>query len=75
MTRQHVVALLTIGALAAMAPAVAVAQGAAPKTPWGHPDLQGTYTNKTTTPLQRPEDLADRDFVGRRGGHTGAGGP
>ena len=28
----------------------------APRTPWGDPDLQGTYTNKyeTSTPLERP---------------------
>jgi hypothetical protein len=36
---------------------------AAPRTPWGDPDLQGTYTNKheQSTPLERPEA-----FVGRR---------
>ena len=38
-------------------------QEAAPRTPWGHPDLQGTYTNKTITPLQRPADLAGRDLL------------
>ena len=26
-----------------------------PRTPDGHPDLQGNWTNATTTPLQRPE--------------------
>ncbi len=30
------------------------------RTPWGDPDLQGTWTNTTTTPLERPEDLADK---------------
>ena len=30
----------------------------APLTPWGHPDLQGVWTNTTTTPLERPADLA-----------------
>src|SRR4026208_1890435 len=25
-----------------------------PRTPWGEPDLQGTYSNKTITPLERP---------------------
>ena len=29
------------------------------RTPWGDPDLQGTWTNTTTTPLQRPADLAE----------------
>ena len=33
-----------------------------PKTPWGHPDLQGIYTNKdeTNTPLERPDQFAGR---------------
>jgi len=33
-----------------------------PKTPWGHPDLQGIYTNKdeANTPLERPAELAGR---------------
>ena len=30
---------------------------AAPRTPWGDPDLQGTWTNTTTTPLERPDDI------------------
>jgi len=31
----------------------------APRTPWGHPDLQGTYSNddETGTPMERPADL------------------
>jgi hypothetical protein len=35
----------------------------APRTPWGDPDLQGTFTNKDEvgTPLERP-----REFEGRR---------
>lgn len=31
-----------------------------PRTPWGHPDLQGYWTNTTTTPLQRPAELKDK---------------
>jgi hypothetical protein len=34
----------------------------APRTPWGHPDLQGTWSNATLTPLQRPADLKDKAF-------------
>jgi hypothetical protein len=34
-----------------------------PRTPWGHPDLQGVWNNGTTTPLERPSDLADREFL------------
>jgi hypothetical protein len=60
--------LALIGALAS--PESAAAQGAArsaakgaaavPRTPWGVPDLQGIWTNSTTTPLERPGDLADK---------------
>jgi hypothetical protein len=32
----------------------------APRTPWGHADLQGVWTNSTTTPLERPADLAEK---------------
>jgi len=51
-------------ALAALllVPAAAAAQDA-PRTPWGDPDLQGTYTNKTITPLERPEALGDKAFL------------
>ena len=29
-------------------------------TPWGHPDLQGTWSYATVTPLQRPAALGDK---------------
>ena len=35
----------------------------APKTPWGDPDLQGTYTNKTITPLERPDAVGEKQFL------------
>jgi len=35
---------------------------AAPRTPWGEPDLQGTYSNRTITPFERPANVADREF-------------
>ncbi len=31
-----------------------------PRTEYGHPDLQGTYTFRTLTPLNRPPELADK---------------
>jgi hypothetical protein len=40
------------------APAKAAARSkpwTAPRTPDGHPDLQGTWTNGTITPLERPD--------------------
>ena len=34
-----------------------------PRTPWGAPDLQGIWDSKSTTPLERPAELADREFL------------
>ena len=31
-----------------------------PRTAWGVPDLQGVWTNKTITPLERPSSLGGR---------------
>ena len=33
-----------------------------PRTPDGHPDLQGFWTNATITPLERPRDLGAKEF-------------
>ncbi len=50
--------LLAFG-LGALPPSPAGAQPHV--TPWGDPDLQGAWTNATTTPLQRPAELALRE--------------
>ena len=34
-----------------------------PKTPWGHPDLQGTWDYRTITPLERPQQYGTREFL------------
>src|SRR5438874_11844922 len=47
----------------AQAPAASTtAPGAALKTSWGEPDLQGIWTDETDTPLQRPAKYADQEF-------------
>ena len=33
------------------------------RTTWGDPDLQGTWTNETITPFERPESLANTPFL------------
>ena len=33
-----------------------------PRTPDGHPDLQGFWTNATITPLERPKELGAKEF-------------
>ena len=62
MTRSCLIALAGAVALAVSLPAAVAAQDV-PRTPWGDPDLQGTYTNKTITPLERPEALGDKEFL------------
>src|ERR1700739_184199 len=45
----------------AQAPAPAPSSVPSGKTPWGEPDLQGIWTDETTTPLQRPAKYADKE--------------
>jgi hypothetical protein len=33
-----------------------------PRTPWGHPDLEGVWATDTITPFERPADLAGKEF-------------
>ena len=53
------VAFLVVGWLT---PASVWAQ-AAPRTPWGQPDLQGVWDFRTITPMERPESLGDQEFL------------
>jgi hypothetical protein len=56
-------ASLPINPAAAQASAgAATTSTAAPKTPWGEPDLQGIWTDETATPLQRPAEYANQEF-------------
>src|SRR5215470_13966904 len=34
-----------------------------PRTPWGHPDLQGIWDYRTITPLERPTALSGKQFL------------
>jgi hypothetical protein len=49
--------VLTVGLTAA---SLSAQKKAAMLTPWGEPDLQGTWTNATITPFERPANLADK---------------
>ena len=56
--------------LAGVVAAIALAAGPAaaqdgPRTAWGAPDLQGVWDFRTITPLQRPEQYGDREFLTR----------
>jgi hypothetical protein len=33
------------------------------KTPWGTPDLQGTWSNTTVVPFERPKEFGNREFM------------
>ena len=63
MGRGRIAGLLTILTLVALAPASALAQGDVPPTPWGDPDLQGVWDFRTITPMERPEDRAEQEFL------------
>ncbi len=54
-----VVSLIVI---AGLVPVLAFSQAKAPRTPDGHPDLQGVWSFATITPLERPAELAGKEF-------------
>jgi len=65
--------IVTVAIAAAASAAVAVSvtltsaqtpagSGAALKTPWGEPDLQGIWTDEFDIPLQRPAKFANQEF-------------
>lgn len=61
--------LVVLIAIASLAPVLATAQPSpsaatsVPRTPDGHPDLQGVWDFGTVTPLQRPAALAGKEFL------------
>ena len=63
MTRRCLAALLTATALVAFAALPAAAQTDLPRTAWGQPDLQGVWDFRTITPMERPDDLAEQEFL------------
>ena len=71
MNGRHLAALMTAIAIVALAPVPAVGQAppdtgdqwTTPRTPDGQPDLQGIWTSATFTPLERPVNLAGKEFL------------
>ena len=55
-----VAVVVTIGLLGTVQ---ASAQTDPPRTAWGQPDLQGVWDFRSITPMQRPNDLADQEFL------------
>jgi hypothetical protein len=69
---RHVVAAAAVLTVSVVMAAPAASQTAAqarkytaPRTPDGKPDLQGTFTFRTITPLQRPAALAGKETLSR----------
>ena len=58
---------MTLAGVLFLLPVVALAQSGndtqVARTPWGDPDLQGIWTSATFTPLQRPANLAGKEFL------------
>jgi len=56
------IAAITVGTVISVSGAQTTAQSPALKTPWGEPDLQGIWTDETSTPLQRSARYANQEF-------------
>jgi hypothetical protein len=56
--------LLFTAALGAQSSGKTGASWTPPRTPWGHPDIEGVYTNKDegNTPLERPAEFSGRSL-------------
>jgi hypothetical protein len=60
-----VLLILLSGVATAQAPKAAATakKWTPPHTPWGDPDLQGIWSNATLTPIERPEELGEKEFL------------
>ena len=54
--------LATVVLVVSLAAAPLVSQ-TSERTPWGDPDLQGIWSYATLTPLERPVEMGDREFL------------
>jgi hypothetical protein len=64
MSKARVLALIG-AAVVSGAAALSAQTFSPPKTPWGHPDLQGIYSNddETGTPMERPAQFAGKTLA------------
>ena len=53
---------LVAGSVGAQAQTAVTDRSTAPRTSWGDPDLQGVWSYASLTRLERPVELADREF-------------
>jgi hypothetical protein len=59
---RRIASVLVAAVLAVAAASSAQPSSAVPRTPWGHPDLQGNWTNFTLTLLERPIEFGAKEF-------------
>ena len=60
--RIHVKLILALASLL-VTPLISAQDDSFPRTEYGQPDLQGTYTFRTLTPLNRPRELEDFEVL------------
>jgi hypothetical protein len=61
--RTHVFAVPVMASVALAVAASSVAGQQAPRTPWGDPDLQGTWASSGATPFERPDAQQGRETL------------
>ncbi|MCY4074097.1 MAG: hypothetical protein OXH04_01550 [Acidobacteria bacterium] len=63
MRHRNLAVLCAAAAVVALAPALAAGQAEVPRTSWGAPDIGGVWDFRSITPMERPDDLADQEFL------------
>src|ERR1044072_643285 len=64
MSQRTLIGVIVVLSAGAVVPIAAQNRAwSAPTTSWGEPDLQGTWTNETIAPFERPPSMADRAFL------------
>ena len=55
--------ILAVAVAVGLVAPVPVAGQTVPRTAWGQPDLQGVWDFRTLTPMERPDELADKQVL------------
>ena len=63
MTKKRLAAVTASAAVVMVTMLASPALGQSTTTAWGDPNLQGIWDFRTITPMERPEELADQEFL------------